>query len=281
LPVVNWPVIRTEPAIPDPGYGESDAAKSPGDPPLPLEVEENIHTGALPVPETPTASYGKTVPVPGAEIRDNEETGGSDREVIPPVRENEPRDSSETGPRELTRSSSSGGREPEGPAVETRERTPRNYQTLTISIAVLLGIVLVITALGILFVPLHQAPDIAPVPTIIPPVTQNSTPTVKPVVIPDAGVWIHIIYPGSFYGRVGNPSEISDIAGTGNQFHFIRNSGSLLQGDIRKQDNSGDTLTVEVLNNGTRVYSSSVRAPMGTIHFLIDTETGKPPASQS
>ena len=57
----------------------------------------------------------------------------------------------------------------------------------------------------------------------------------------------------------------------------IKNSNDLVQTSFRKLDYSGDSLTVEVYNNGTMVTQVTKRTPSGTIAILVDPKTGKAP----
>ncbi len=277
-PVVNWPVIREEPvSLPHNEAGET--GKSPGD----LSSRETLGNPPLTgqaVSRNQQTPAGRAVPHYSRPVIEPENTPGQDQETGSSVRESaSPTPGMNTGARESRVPPSLSGK-PEEPAVSPSGMAPRRH-TLMIATAVGLCIILVIVALG--FISLQNPHDTAntQVPLVTPNVTIHETPAVNPVTIPNVGVWIHVIYPGNFYGKMGNPAELSEIGGTGDKFYFIRNSGNLLQADIQKQDYSGDTLTVEVFNNGTKVFNSSVRSPMGTIHFFIDPMTGKSPVSQS
>ncbi len=52
---------------------------------------------------------------------------------------------------------------------------------------------------------------------------------------------------------------------------------SIIQATIRKQDNYGEALTVEIYSNNTLLSRKTVTAPMGEINLLIDTKTASPP----
>ena len=55
------------------------------------------------------------------------------------------------------------------------------------------------------------------------------------------------------------------------------NSNDLVQASFTKQDYYGDTLIVEVYNNGTLVKQFKTSAPKGTISILVNSTTGKAP----
>jgi hypothetical protein len=86
-----------------------------------------------------------------------------------------------------------------------------------------------------------------------------------------------VTYNGTYAGSIGNPGDLLLISGTGDQFYSIRDSSSLVQATLQKQDLTGNTLTVGVYTNGTLVTNRTVRAPHGTISILVDPTTGKPP----
>src|SRR5208283_1319642 len=94
---------------------------------------------------------------------------------------------------------------------------------------------------------------------------------------PPGGVWVKVTYNGTYYGEYGNPGSLIEARGTGVQFYAIKNSNGLVQDTFRKMDYSGETLTVEVYNNGTMVTHISKSTPGGTIALLVDPVTGKAP----
>jgi hypothetical protein len=124
---------------------------------------------------------------------------------------------------------------------------------------------------------------IFPVPT--PAITETTVPvpsaqlTSAPtqVVIPQTGVWVRVMYPRNFYGRLGNPGSLRGITGSGDRFYQMDEKNRLVQVQIYKTDNTGDRLTVEIYRNGEIIQSRSTTSPMGLIELLIDAETGQPP----
>jgi hypothetical protein len=124
---------------------------------------------------------------------------------------------------------------------------------------------------------------IFPVPT--PAITETTVPvpsaqlTSAPtqVVIPQTGVWVRVMYPLNFYGRLGNPGSLRGITGSGDRFYQMDEKNRLVQVQIYKTDNTGDRLTVEIYRNGEIIQSRSTTSPMGLIELLIDAETGQPP----
>lgn len=263
-PAVNWPVIHTEPVSGIEGFG-TPVTISPGivsDPqhereskPGLLPVAGILDEGKSPVSAGPAAGPDaipvpkKERVIPGTELVHGEPSGGI------PV------------PRSL----------PPASVDATVAGTPFLKRTMIISIAVAFVIIFVVAALVVISLPVTPAGTPPPLPPVPSAITVNTTPAITPVATPGTGVWVRVVYPGFYHGQVGNPSGPEDIGGTGDQLYFIRNSGNLVQADIQKRDYSGDTLTVSVYNNGTLVFNTSVRSPMGTISVLIDPATGKPP----
>jgi hypothetical protein len=114
-------------------------------------------------------------------------------------------------------------------------------------------------------------PTVTPTPVVVQP---SGTPA---VVIPANGVWVRVMYNGTYAGSVGNAGDLKLVSGTGDQFYYIRDSSGLVQATFQKQDQTGETLTVGVYTNGTEVTYRTVRAPRGSISLLVDPQTGKPP----
>ena len=115
------------------------------------------------------------------------------------------------------------------------------------------------------------------VSAVVPVVTDQPTPTQIPTLVPADGVWVRIEYPGTFIGEVGNPELMHPAYGSGVRIYKILWSDRIVKASAQKQENSGDTLTIEIYNNGTLIKRSSTRAPRGSVDILIDPLTGQPP----
>ena len=85
-------------------------------------------------------------------------------------------------------------------------------------------------------------------------------------------------YPRSYYGWVGNTGSIRGVNGSGDQIYKIPETEGIVQVQMYKPDNSGDTLTVEVYRDGEVISLRNVSIPLGSIELLIDAKTGNPPA---
>jgi hypothetical protein len=113
---------------------------------------------------------------------------------------------------------------------------------------------------------------------VVPIVTSPPVTTLVPQeVMPSQGVWVKVTYNGTYLGEYGNPGGLILVRGTGEQFYAIKNSSDLIQASFQKMDYSGDTLTVDIYNNGSLITDISKSAPEATIALLVDPKTGKPP----
>jgi hypothetical protein len=195
------------------------------------------------------------------------------RPVAPPVVEEVPAEHADM--------QSPDGRPGLVPAPRTGPPSPHAASTAkrsltAASVAVLAILVLVA---GISLMVLH-APDVRESGSgavVTPAITVS--PTTVPVLknTPSEGIRIRVIYPGTYLGTVGNPGFMHPVSGSGDQSYTVLKNGDLVSADIRKQDNSGSALTVEIYNNGTLITSRTVTAPGGEIALLINPETGSPP----
>jgi hypothetical protein len=128
-----------------------------------------------------------------------------------------------------------------------------------------------------------------PVKEIFPPQTPQITGTAVPVpsaqvtspptqvIIPPTGVWVRVIYPQNYQGRLGNPGSLRGISGSGDRFYQMNDENRLIQVQMYKTDNSGDTLAVEIYRNGEVITRRATTSPRGSIELLIDAMTGGPP----
>ncbi|MFA4849040.1 MAG: hypothetical protein WC626_04860 [Methanoregula sp.] len=163
--------------------------------------------------------------------------------------------------------------------VPTSPSVPKDLKQSPPTILIAAIIVIILVVLGVAVISslnLRNTGDTPP-PLVVSFVTFQPTPTPIPTLVPSNGVWVRIVYPGTFIGEVGNTEFIRPVSGSGVQIYKILWSDRVVQVAAQKQDNSGDTLLIEVYNNGTLIKSSSTRKPMGSINFLIDPITAQPP----
>jgi len=155
-----------------------------------------------------------------------------------------------------------------------------------IAVAAIILIILGIAVVVVFYPQNSTAPVMEPMPLPTPTIQQNSLPTPviplsTPVIIPTTGVWARVDYPRTYYGLVGNTGSMRGVTGSGDQLYKIPESEGIIQVQIQKPDNSGDTLTVEIYRDGEVISRRSVSIPMGSIDLLIDAKTGTPPGMTS
>lgn len=151
----------------------------------------------------------------------------------------------------------------------------------TIAIAVVTAVIIIALAACIILI-IGIAPDgnttpgEKPTNVTIPIVMATITPN-EPA--PAKGVWIQVLYNGTFIGTYGNPGPTKqrEVRGTGDTIYTITNPDELVQATFKKLDYSGECLTVEVYNNTTRMTRVSKCTPGGSVSILVDPKTGEVP----
>jgi len=142
-------------------------------------------------------------------------------------------------------------------------------------------IVIILVVLGIAVISSFTHPGSGdPSPSVVVPnVTNQPAPDQLQTQVPTEGAWVRIEYPGTFIGEAGNPGFMHPVSGSGIQIYKILWRDRIIQASAQKQDYSGDTLTLEVYNDGILIKRSSTRTPMGSVSVLIDPITGEPAGS--
>jgi hypothetical protein len=154
--------------------------------------------------------------------------------------------------------------------------SPGSRRLTFVAVAVIILIILGIAGVMVFYPQNPAEPGVTPPPFPTPAIQQIPQPT--PVIIPPTGVWVRVRYPHSYYGWVGNTGSIRGVNGSGDQIFKIPEIEGIVQVQMYKPDNSGDTLTVEIYRDGQVISLRNVSTPMGSIELLIDAETGNPPA---
>ena len=77
------------------------------------------------------------------------------------------------------------------------------------------------------------------------------------------GVQVQVIYPGKWSGALGYGSNIKTVDGTGSKTFDISDPGYVVSINAQKQDDSSNTLTVQILKNGKVIASESTTAAYG------------------
>ena len=110
----------------------------------------------------------------------------------------------------------------------------------------------------------------SPVPTPIPAsrVTPVPTESLPQIIIPPAGVWVQVQYPGNFSGNIRARGRNIDVSGSGIQWYQLPVVNTTLDGIIAKQDGSSDKMVVETYKDGKLISRKSTKSPYGSIELL-------------
>ncbi len=273
------PVIAEENlgmSVPDPGNQESVSTEPVDD----IEKFAGVYADKIPAP---AVSYG-TLPEPETtgempavepqtpEAESQEGTGLPHNVVFPVLpgshTQSEP-------PKTPNKGSPPVSVEPSSPGMSKGKKRTGILVAIVLVLLVVLGataIIFLLSPAGLMS-STHNT-TVAPIVTSPPVITAIQTSA-----IPPQGVWLKVTYNGTFEGSYGNPGPANqqEIRGSGEQFYAIKNGNDLIQARFQKLDNSGNTLTVEIYNNGTMVKQFSKSSPKAEIDFLVDPTTGNPP----
>jgi hypothetical protein len=190
-----------------------------------------------------------------------------------------------------------------GPSLsERRNRAAGASKSRTIGIIVAVLVVLAVVIAGIyFFAPAfiqHTLPPVTPAPTPEPtqaatmpptptetltpvptPKTTEVSPTQVQSAVPQTGIWVKVIYEGTYTGYAGASGRFRDIAGTGDQFIQLPVKDEIVSASITKGDNSGNPLTVEFYIDGVMVKTATITKPKGTLDLDIDLQSATTPVS--
>jgi len=171
---------------------------------------------------------------------------------------------------------------PDAPGSPPPPTGPGSRQHTLIAVAAILLIILGIAGVMV-FYPQNPTAPVAE-PTLLPTPTlqltsQTTTPTPQTtaVIIPPTGVWVRVNYPRAYNGWVGIPGSLREVSGSGDQIYSIPVGEGIVQAQIYKPDNSGDTLTLQIYRDGKIIGNRSASTPRSTVELLIDAKTGNPP----
>jgi hypothetical protein len=84
-------------------------------------------------------------------------------------------------------------------------------------------------------------------------------------------------YTRAFNGLVGVPGSLREVSGSGDRIYKIPVGDGIVQAQIYKPDNSGDTLTLQIYRDGQIIGNRFASTPRSTVELLIDAKTGNPP----
>jgi hypothetical protein len=175
------------------------------------------------------------------------------------------------------------GENPPSPGSPPPSAGPGSRLLTFIAVAAIILIILGIAGVVVFYPQNLTAPLVEPTPLPTQTIQQTLQPTLviplpTAVIIPTTGVWVRVDYPRSYYGLVGNSGSMRGVTGSGDQVYKIYESEGIVQVQVQKTDNTGDTLTVEIYRDGKVIGNRSVSIPRGSVELLIDAKTGNPPA---
>lgn len=159
------------------------------------------------------------------------------------------------------------------------------------TIAAIIVIIAVVIGVAIVYDPFGKGrapPAIATVPTTTTALTPVATLTPLPTTgqaqpaetpaetleapafsIPPTGVWVRVIYPGSFTGYVSAQGNTIQLNSTGDQLYPLTARDGMVDGSIEKQDLLADRLEVRVYQDGTLASVSNTTRPGGVLDFHV------------
>jgi hypothetical protein len=173
------------------------------------------------------------------------------------------------------------------PSPPPASRLPGNLAIVLIVIVILAFIAGLIIASNLSQGPTVPAANTTPVKTT--PVTTPATPkptTVKTVVmtttiatqstqvqIPSTGVWVRVMYPGTYTGLIGTPGDQTEVTGSGDNFYRVSTINGTVAVSVQKNDGSADKIVAEVYKNGIMVKNSSTVTPRGIVEIQVDLKS--------
>jgi hypothetical protein len=276
---LSLPVIAEESSginVPDPGKQKPVSSEPVDD----IEKFAGVYADKIP---GPAVSYGKlpepemtgempAEPFQNLETESPDGTGLPHNVVFPVLSGSHDQNEPPKTPNE---------RSPSVSVEPSAQGMPKGKKRTGTLVAIVLVLLVVLGATAIIFLHVPEGmisgthnTTVAPIITS-PPVTT----AILTSAIPPNGVWLKVTYNGTFEGSYGNPGPDNqqEVRGSGEQFYAIKNGNDLIQASFQKLDNSGNTLTVEIYNNGTMVKQFSKSSPKAEIDFLVDPTTGNPP----
>ncbi|MCK9580109.1 MAG: hypothetical protein M0Q92_06615 [Methanoregula sp.] len=175
---------------------------------------------------------------------------------------------------------------------ERRSRAANASKNRMIGIVIAALIIIALIAAGVFiyapsFIPQpipQVTPDPTQVPTQVPTPTDTQTPPATPEVteivpptqvqsiIPHTGVWVRVIYDGTYSGTAGPSGRVRDIKGSGDQFFQVPAKDEIMSASITKQDNSGNPLAVEIYYEGVMVKTATITRPGGTLDLDVNLQ---------
>jgi hypothetical protein len=179
---------------------------------------------------------------------------------------------------------------PPPPPAPVPEGGKPNYRMIT-----LIGIAIIAIIIGIVLLPgltsspaggtgsnlttpvitMAATPSPATIPKtpVTPVITTPVTPAQVTVLIPQNGVWVRVMYPGTYTGSIGMPNDLHASPDSGDRFYQISTTNGTVAVSLMKTDGSSDKLNVEIYKNGILVKQASTIAPKGILEFQFDLKS--------
>ena len=114
-----------------------------------------------------------------------------------------------------------------------------------------------------------------PKPTTIQ--TMVTTTTISPaqtqVLIPPTGVWVRVIYPGTYTGLIGTPGNQIEVTDSGDHVYSISTTDGIVAVSVQKNDGSAEKIVAEIFKDGAMVKNSSTVIPRGIVEIQFDLKS--------
>jgi zinc-ribbon domain len=114
-----------------------------------------------------------------------------------------------------------------------------------------------------------------PKPTTLPTIVATATPSPGPtsVPIPSTGVWVRVVYPGTFTGSIGTPGNQFSVNDSGDQLYSVSTTDGIVAVSVQKKDGSANAITAEIYKNGVMVKRGSITTPKGTLEIQFNLKS--------
>jgi hypothetical protein len=93
------------------------------------------------------------------------------------------------------------------------------------------------------------------------------------VQVPSTGIWVRVMYPGTYTGLVGTPGNQKEVTDTGDHVYSISTADGIVAVSLQKMDGSADKIIAEVYKNGIMVKTSSTVTPRGIVEIQFDLKS--------
>ncbi|MFA4876213.1 MAG: zinc ribbon domain-containing protein [Methanoregula sp.] len=125
-----------------------------------------------------------------------------------------------------------------------------------------------------------QVPAVTPTATVtpsetVPAVTTSAPPSATTAassqfIVPSSGVWVRVIYPGTYASSIGTPGAETARTETGEHLYRVSTSNGIVVASVQKVDATGAELRVEVYKDGKVIAEKSTTGPKGIIEIQMD-----------